>query len=139
MNQYSHFIGIIELSETNEIFKDFINDEVDSRKSENFYFDEKSCKTKKNLTKLNELAICPFYHKIEDREDRIPHLRMIVVCKCKKCTRTPSQDNDGIYNCSPVKVLLPALKRNGCSNGVNKWIPILEYVSVACECRRVFT
>ena len=135
MNQFDQFNGMFSIKNvSSRVFQEFTE-----KKSHVHDYDTKMCNSKKNLTKLNELAICPYHVKVFDRIDRYPHLRTQAICECKHCTRVPLKD-DAFYKCMPVKILMPALKRNNnsCAKGVYKWTPILEYISVACECRREF-
>lgn len=138
MNQYDQFNGILNFKHVkNEIYKKFI-DNTQTIKNEILNFDNNVCNVKSNFTKLNELAICPYHFKIIDRIDRIPHLRSQAICDCTNCTRGPLHD-DAIYRCMPITILVPALKRDNkvCIQGVHIWKPILEYVSIACECKKL--
>jgi hypothetical protein len=133
--QFNGLLGIKQLK--NNIYKNFL-DNVEIAKRQFLDYENNVCDSRLNLTKLNELAICPYHFKIIDRTDRFPHLRTQAVCNCANCTRNPLSD-DAIYKCMPITILMPVLKKdtNVCVDGVYSWKPILEYISIACECKKL--
>ena len=132
--QFNGILGIKKLK--NNIYKNNV-DNVEVIKRQFLNYESHVCDVKLNVTKLNELAICPYHFKIIDRSDRYPHLRTQAICNCANCTRNPAND-DVIYKCMPITILMPALIRDkyACIDGIYLWKPILEYVSIACECKK---
>lgn len=138
MNQYYPVNGMINVKEVQFVFRSIIDHSILLSSSNHVIYGDKKCLNKKIQTKLNELALCPYHYRIDYRSNRKPNLRANAICNCKNCTRPPVENADIFYRCSPLRVLMPALKREICVNGVYQWKPIYEYVNVACECQPFF-
>jgi hypothetical protein len=95
----------------------------------------KDCVNHGNLTKIFERALCPWHNHISIRNDRFPVFLANARCNCVDCNK--EHDEDTTYKCEEVLKEMPAVKRSQlCTNGLFKWDPILENVSVACVCAR---
>lgn len=93
-----------------------------------------SCNRSVSRYKLKDFILCPSYQVLKIRDNMIPNLIIETKCSCDKCLEFSNSKADIDYSCLPVKINSPALIKDKCENGVFKYRPILERVSVGCIC-----
>jgi hypothetical protein len=129
INFFKEFIGILNLKEVKQIFKDIILKSNDSKN------DSKSLtECPQKIISLKPTGLCDSQILLHTRSHLYPAIRNQVKCICDVCLKI--KQDDIVFRCKPVEILMPALMRDSsrCIEGVYDWKHVLEYVSVACEC-----
>jgi hypothetical protein len=134
INYFKEFIGMINLKEVKNIFQNLIikgSNEDDSVFSKN----QTECPQKLQLG-IKPTGLCNSRNTLQLRTNMYPAIRSQVKCICDKCLNLKQDDLQ--FRCTPVKILMPGLMRDRmCYDGIFDWKPILEWVSIACECTPV--
>jgi hypothetical protein len=85
----------------------------------------------------HQRSLCPWYYKVDYRNDRYPRTRMQAICNCFNCYYLKNKENDeDQFNCRQIQKLMPVLVRGDCIKGVYNWAVMFEYVSIACMCMK---
>ena len=138
---FKDLIGLLDIKEVQGAFSKYIDTNVPETRDP-LTFGSHMCETKDlNLTKINEMSICPWHATIHIRENRYPMMVSHAKCNCKQCLHLKDMTikQDVNYKCMPVYRLSPALIRDeNCDPniGVYEWRPILEKIAVTCVCSR---
>ena len=133
INYFQEFIGMLNLKEVKHMFQDIILKSSDDQQHQ--HIDPSvltDCPYK--FPGLKPTGLCHSQNVLHMRTNIYPSIRNQVKCTCDKCLNT--KQNDIIFRCKEVRILTPGLMRDHtkCVNNFYEWKPILEYVSVACEC-----
>ena len=137
---FKELSGVLDLDSVQEIYQHLIIQKKPTLLKNTISYGETSCYddySDLNMTKINEMAICPWHTKVVTRKDRYPSVVLHTVCNCEKCQRVNTENEDVAYKCQPVYKLSPALiKSHKCNTDTNvyEWIPALEKIAVACVC-----
>ena len=134
INYFKEFIGLLNLKEVKNIFQDLIiktSNDVDSVFSKNL----SEC-PQRIPSGIKQNGLCNSQNSLQMRTNIYPTIRNQIKCLCDKCLNLKQDDLQ--FRCTPVKILMPGLLRDKmCFDGIFEWKPMLEWVSIACECSPV--
>lgn len=104
--------------------------------------DTKCHENDRNITRLNDMSVCPYQLKLNEKDGRYPKILEEAQCNCQSCIGSSSNFSfnptllpSKIYGCKPVFKKVPVLARGNCGNdGVYIWAPATAYLSQGCVC-----
>ena len=116
---------------------------VDVEDIESDLIDDTKCHgINRNITRPNEMSVCPYQLKLNERDGRYPKIFEEAQCNCQSCIGSSSNSSfnptllpNKIYGCRPVFKKVPVLVRGRCGNDFFFiWDGASEYLSQGCVC-----
>jgi hypothetical protein len=98
-------------------------------------FEETQCLLRaRNTTTVRQKSLCPWRYDVKYREDRFPEFISEAKCTCSTCNHLIKDQIPNMYGCLPIMEPVPALIRTCGSDGIYKWTPQIEFISIGCTC-----
>jgi hypothetical protein len=99
------------------------------------FFEETQCRIGDRRTDTANLkSICPWRYEVRHRTDRFPEFITEAKCTCSTCNNLSAGKMSSRFGCIPVFEKKEVLIRTCGVDGVFKWTPGFETISVGCTC-----